>query len=180
MARTGAAPVAPRANADGRPPVGAPGIDILSAEEFAAVAETEIERTRSRGTPLSMLSIGVDRVDIESAADTAPDAAVVPALAKTCSGLLRATDVVGRVDEATVVVLLPGTSARSTLSIAERLRTAMAAFSAVDAAAKRRQATVSIGAVTTRTGRATYRALRSRADAKRDDARHRGGNRGEI
>lgn len=156
---------------------------VLHGAEFEVIASQEIARTRDCGRPLSLLSIGIDRIGHLLDA-LHPDQARVSdiplslrAFEQTCASQLRGSDVVGRVDETVFVALLPGVTTRGALSAAERLRVAIAAMDAPTSRGRWRRLTVSIGAVTTRTGRTSYQALRSRADAKRDDARNSGGNR---
>ncbi len=148
---------------------------ILPPLQFEEIADHEIERTRDHGPPLSLLSVGVDRIARAEGIAAVPLA--VRGFAKACSAPLRSTDFVGKVDSTTFVVLLPGTTAKAARSAAERLRTAIAATEIPTPDHQRRRITVSIGTVTTRTGRTSYAALRSRADAKRDDASSSGGNR---
>ncbi len=148
---------------------------ILDAEQFEQAANREIERTRDQGPPLSVLSIGIDRpVSLNGDAVTPAPPIAVRGFAVACAHLLRAADVVGRIDDGAFLLLLTNTSTIGALRAAERLRTAI---TRIDWPAPQRRITVSIGAVTTRTGRAAFHALRSRADAKRDDARQSGGNR---
>jgi len=132
---------------------------------------------RLQGQPLSLLSVSIDRYGGRRSGDLPPAALPVGKVVEVCAGLLRATDVIGRVDEKIFVALLPKTTSKGVLVIAERLRTAIAALDAPLASGRLQRGMASIGTATTRTGRTSYRALRSRADAKRDDARHLGGNR---
>jgi len=137
-------------------------------------ANLEIARTRDHRQPLSLLSIGIDR-DVDN--NNASSRLLLRRFSRACSGELRSDDVIGKVDAKTFVALLPGTPAKGALRTAERIRTAVAQMQAVASHGRSRNVTVSIGAVTTRTGRASYGQLRSRADAKRDDAMSSGGNR---
>ena len=67
------------------------------------------------------------------------------------------------------IALLPSVGARGVLRITERLRTAFATWDTARTVDGQKRCRISIGSVTSRTGRTTYSALRSRADAKRDD-----------
>lgn len=158
-------PAAPTAT-----PVQATPRSLLDAPAFEAAAAAHLALVRLDGRPLSLLSIGLDRAH----GDTGAHARFV----QTCLVVLRQQDVVGQVESARVLALLPDTPAVGARCAAERLRTAMAALDAP--AQPRRRLSVSVGIVTTRTGVTSCAALRSRADAKRDDARARGGNRVEA
>jgi diguanylate cyclase (GGDEF)-like protein len=151
-----------------------PQLVIVDAKIFEVAANRELARTRDHGAPLSLLSIRIDRAVAAGASDPATSPLLLRGLAAACAEELRATDLVGKVGASAFVVLLPDTSASGARSTAERLRTAVAAM---QWPAGRRRVTLSIGTVTTRTGKSAYRALRSRADAKREDARGSGGNR---
>ena len=158
--------------------VAAPSRRIFTSQHFEQIAEQEIERTRTLGRPLSLLSIGIDRIERAQGRLAVPLA--LRGFAKACSAPLRVTDLVGRVDGTSFVVLLPGSAAKAARGTAERLRTAIAAIEIRAPNQRQRRLTVSIGSVTTRTGRTSYRALRSRADAKREDACSSGGNRVSV
>ena len=149
----------------------------LNAEELEARATYEIELSRRLKKPLSMLSIGLDHGRPEAATDMDPADPVLPAFTELCSHLLRTADIIGCAEHSLLVALLPATTASGAQSAAERLRTAIAELGRTRAGNGARRVTASIGVVTTRTGVTSYRRLRSRADAKRDDARHLGGNR---
>lgn len=152
------------------PSYSSPGHRLLPHAEFEQIARMEIELTRSEGQPLSLMSIGIDRASKLRKAGIG--------YVEACASLFRNSDVVAKVDEKVLVALLTSTNIRGVLGAAERLRTAVAALQITSTGGKLpRRITVSIGTVTTRTGRTSYRALRSRADAKRDDAMTSGGNR---
>jgi diguanylate cyclase (GGDEF)-like protein len=154
-----------------------PLTNVLLNGELEKVADEEIERTRTRGQPLSLLSICIDRAASLQDVDDSPVAVALDRIIETCARQLRATDIVAPIDETALVALLPSVTSTGALRAAERLRTAVAALEPTALRDPPRRITVSIGAVTTRTGRTSYGAMRSRADAKRDDARSRGGNR---
>lgn len=148
-----------------------------SSEDLEGAVSAELELTRALKRPLSLLSIGVDRARglTRGASDGAHPA--LREFAEACAGQLRAADVIGRVDDELYIAILPGTHAVGAQCAAERLRTAIAALRLAADTTTARRLTASIGIATTRTGATSYRSLRSRADAKRDDARHLGGNR---
>ncbi|MGQ0528364.1 MAG: diguanylate cyclase [Panacagrimonas sp.] len=148
-----------------------------SSDDLEAAVRDELELTRTLKRPLSLLSIGVDRArGLTRSAWDARHPALIE-FADACARQLRATDVMGRVDDELYIALLPGTHAVGAQCAAERLRTAVAALRLAADSATTRRLTASIGIATTRTGVTSYQALRSRADARRDDARHLGGNR---
>jgi diguanylate cyclase (GGDEF)-like protein len=154
-----------------------PKSNVLFDGEIEKVADEEIERTRTRGQPLSLLSIRIDRAAVVLDVEDSAGAKALDRIIEACAEQLRATDVVAPIDETALVALLPSVTSSGARRAAERLRTAVAALETAVPRGLPRRITVSIGAVTTRTGRTSYGSLRSRADAKRDDASSRGGNR---
>lgn len=150
--------------------------NVLLDGEIEKIADEEIQRSRMRGQPLSLLSISIDRAASVLDVPDASRAEALDRIIEACSEQLRDSDVVAPIDETALVALLPSVTSLGALRAAERLRTAVAALETTPRGVPRR-ITVSIGAVTTRTGRTSYGSLRSRADAKRDDASSRGGNR---
>lgn len=148
---------------------------VLDRAAFEEAGRVALVQVRVTGMPCSLLSVSIDRLP---PADAAAAAWAFRQFVEGCSALLRADDLVGLVDRHHFEVLLPGALARHALRVAERLRAAMAVTGAGEAARARfPRLTLSIGIVTSRTGLSSYPALRSRADAKREDARQRGGNR---
>lgn len=154
-----------------------PNAKVLNQRQFEIITHREIERTRNQGPPLSLLSIRIDRSDSVTDDGSSSSQSALSEVADTCAKLLRTTDIVARVDDTALVALLPGALSTAAQRAAERLRTAIAAMEMPVLRRRFQHVTVSIGVVTTRTGRTSYRALRSRADAKRDDAKSSGGNR---
>lgn len=150
---------------------------LLNHLQFEELANRELARTRRHGHSLSLLSIGIDRNNGTGLGGPLSAALTQSGFSAGCAGLLRDADAVGRVNDTTFVALLPGVAAKGALRVAERLRTAIAAMETPATRGRFRRITASIGVVCTRTGRISYRALRSRADAKRDDAKNSGGNR---
>lgn len=150
---------------------------VLDAAGIEQAVEWECARTRASGIALSMLRLNLDRLKLDAGAPVISASGLFAesqAFARRLLDFVRADDFVGQLDDQGFIVLMPATPARGALRAAERLRTAIANSS--DGAAGR-GATVSIGTVTTRTGRAPYRTLRARADAKCEEASGRGGNR---
>ena len=150
---------------------------FLSQTQFEQIATQEIQRTRDEGRPLSLLSIGIDRVSSKQSSGSPPNTHALHGLAEACAGLLRGTDIIGWIDERAFIALLPATSTREAQRTAERLRTAVAGMKTPLSRGRSRRVTVSIGIVSSRTGLTSYHLLRSRADAKRSDAEGSGGNR---
>lgn len=144
---------------------------VLDRRGFMTAVQQALEQARGEGVPCSMLSVSIDRLDPE---DREAASQALRRVAETCAGLLRGNDRVGVLGFHGFGVLLPGTLSKGALQVAERLRAAIALQPTPVGAPC---FTVSIGTVTSRTGRSAYQALRSRAEAKRDDARERGGNR---
>lgn len=145
------------------------GREVLDARDIERAADRECAQTRRHGAPLSVLRLSIDRRK-RSAGAGKP----MRDFDDYLLGLLRTRDIVGRLDAQGYIVLLPGTAARSALRTAERLRTAISAW---EGGPEARGITVSIGVVTTRTGRAPFRTLRARAETKCEEALSNGGNR---
>lgn len=150
---------------------------VLEETQFEALAVRELERTSDGGRPLSLLAIGVDRVEDSLAEDDTLLKLLIRKFSQDGTCPLRAADSIGRSDATTFLVLLPDTPARGALRAAERLRTAIAELKLPFGRGKSRHITVSIGVVTTRTGRGAYGSLMARAAAKQDHAKDSGGNR---
>jgi diguanylate cyclase (GGDEF)-like protein len=145
---------------------------VLGRPEFEEAVCAALEHARGMGVPCSLLSIGVDRLD---QVDRTAGARALRRFAESCVAVLREGDRVGLIDRRRFAILLPGSLAKNALRVAERLRVALNTGNLESANEPR--FTVSIGVVTSRTGRSGYAALCSRANAKREDARQRGGNR---
>ena len=150
---------------------------ILEGAHFEALALREIERTRNGGRPLSLLGVGVDRFEDPHAGHDMLLNLLMRKFQQDGTCPLRASDIVGTGDATTFLVLLPEAPAKGALRVAERLRTAIADMRLPFRRGRARHITVSIGVVTTRTGRASYSSLRSRATSKQDHAKSSGGNR---
>lgn len=149
----------------------------LLPEQFEQITKRQLEATRQHRRPLSLLSIEIDSAKFVRPAGTPVSSRLRSGVALACIGQFLAADIVCRIDDRVFLVLLPDTTAREARAFAERLRSAVVRSQATLRARRFQRVTVSIGVVTTRTGRATYRVLRSRVDAKRDDATQRRGNR---
>ena len=150
---------------------------ILEGAQFEVLAVREIERTRDSARPLSLLAVGVDRFEDSHAGNETLLNRLIRKFNQDGTCPLRASDSIGKGDARTFLALLPETPAKDALRVAERLRTAIADMRLPFRRGRSRHITVSIGVVTTRTGRASYSSLTSRAAAKQDHARSCGGNR---
>jgi len=150
---------------------------IVSSHRFEELALVELERTQKQGTPLSILSIGIDGIRHGKGSNGQHAPRNLRGVAKACADRLRESDIVGRLNDRAFIALLPGVGTKGAACAAERLRTAIAADETLHAEGGRKRVTLSIGVVSTRTGRIGYEAFLSRARAKSDDARNEGGNR---
>ena len=144
-------------------------VAVVSLVQLADIAQPELLQTRRSGRPLSLLSIAVSCSGrpVEPSRETkSPFLEIFTTTCRNLACSLAYLSADGGLQE----ILLPSVGARGALRMAERLRTACNTWEAVETARGPRCCKVSIGSVTTRTGRTTYAAMRSRADAKRDDA----------
>lgn len=146
---------------------------------FEEQAEQALVRVRNEGRPLSLLSIELDRakdIPTGSGSDRRP-AMLTQDLPTVYAGILRPTDLVGRLSPGEYVVVLPRTDLKGALRVAERLRVSSADQSFRSARGTMSRATVSIGIATTRTAQTTTKKLWCRARGNRTQARVAGGNR---
>jgi diguanylate cyclase (GGDEF)-like protein len=101
----------------------------LNRRAFLDLGRRETERRRRHGQPLSLLMADLDH--FKAINDTYGHAAGDQALKdfyRTCTGLLRDTDSLGRLGGEEFAILLPETGAEGALVLAERLRAATEAI----------------------------------------------------
>jgi diguanylate cyclase (GGDEF)-like protein/PAS domain S-box-containing protein len=97
---------------------------------FFEAGEREVARYARQHEPLSLIALDVDH--FKAVNDTYGHAggdAVLKALTKTCTSLLRSVDTFGRLGGEEFCILLPSTDLLGAYLLAERLRTAIAATS---------------------------------------------------
>jgi diguanylate cyclase (GGDEF)-like protein len=100
---------------------------VLNRRGFEPVLERERARARREGTPLALLVIDVDHFKHVNDAHGHPAGdRVLARLAALLVRLSRASDVTARIGGDEFVVLLPSTAREGALSLAERVRQAVA------------------------------------------------------
>lgn len=127
----------------------------LNRRRFMELADTELERARRHGRPLTLMMMDIDhfkRIN-DTHGHAAGDAALV-AFTHCVGGLLRDADVFARLGGEEFAVLLPETAMPAALALAERLRVAVAELT-VDAPSGPFSMTVSTGLSATLDGRNT-------------------------
>ncbi|OPZ22079.1 MAG: putative diguanylate cyclase YdaM [candidate division BRC1 bacterium ADurb.BinA364] len=144
---------------------------------FIKTAEEELSRARRYRRPCSMLMLDIDH--FKKINDTfghdAGDRAL-KALTAACLAALRNTDHFGRLGGEEFAALLPETTGRAALDVAERLRLALANIR-VDSDSGTIQYTVSIGATELREGEDALEDMLKRADEALYEAKNTGRNR---
>jgi diguanylate cyclase (GGDEF)-like protein len=98
---------------------------------FMQIAALEFERAMRHDRPMAVVLIDVDhftRSNDRQGRDHGDPPCDQPliAIARTCQGLLRKTDVLARFGDAEFIVLLPETGQREAVRLAERMRNAVA------------------------------------------------------
>ncbi len=153
------------------PETGLPDAAFVSTFLTYALALTDRRRE-----PLSLLYIELDRLaairDLHGA-DFAHEA--MRKVSRTVSGVLRASDVIARLDDGRLAAVLPGASVQDALMIAESIRAAVAATGVANLAMP--VLTASIGVATYPDHAGNPIALRSSAAAALADARSQGRDR---
>ena len=168
----------PRRLPESEPPPTGSGVQrIVSPPRFLQIVQRALDRTREHRRPLSLMRIHIDRVGDPGLPEPAWTPLVLRGFAKACAQRLRQSDIVCRFDGTRFAVLLIDVATSGALCAAERLRTAVARDASPAAMGYARRIGLSIGVVSTRTGRISCAALLSRAQAKCDEAREQGGNR---
>lgn len=144
---------------------------------FAQRAEEELARARRHGRPTALLAIDADRFkSVNDAHGHAVGDAVLVALSRTVAGVLRPSDLFGRMGGEEFAVLLPETTLEGAELAAERLRAAIADIR-VPVGATALQFTVSLGVTEFTSGEADLKAAMERADKALYQAKLDGRNR---
>ena len=151
---------------------------LATRRHFLAAAERELGRSRREGCELSLLVFDVDHFkSINDGHGHAAGDAVLSHLARTVRGVLRDSDMAGRLGGEEFGVLLPHADAALALVIAERLRGAIAATAAPLPGGGELRFTVSVGVATLEPGDADLAAPLARADRAMYEAKRSGRNR---
>ncbi|WP_159445557.1 sensor domain-containing diguanylate cyclase [Oceanospirillum multiglobuliferum] len=139
--------------------------NLPNRRQFMERLGVEFSRSNRYGTPLSLLMIDIDhfkKVNDQYGHAVGDD--VLRLLAKTCLGLLRDTDIAGRLGGEEFAVVLPQTDQAQALQVAERMLQTLAALELELADQKILKFTVSIGVATFTEQDNSADALLSRAD----------------
>jgi diguanylate cyclase (GGDEF)-like protein/PAS domain S-box-containing protein len=150
---------------------------LASRRHFLAAAERELGRSRRERCELSLLVFDVDHFkSINDRHGHAAGDAVLVGLARAARGVLRDSDMAGRLGGEEFGVLLPRADDALARGIAERLRQAIAAVRAPLPGGGELHFTVSVGVATLEPGDADLAALLARADAAMYRAKRAGRN----
>ena len=150
---------------------------VANRRHFFGKAESELQRSRRYGRPLSALMLDLDH--FKSVNDTyGHDAGdkVLMAVSDMVAGRLRDVDLLGRLGGEEFAVLFPETGQDQATQVAERIREAVEA-ARVDVGGKDIGVTVSIGVVTLAEEDSGVDALMRRADKAMYTAKETGRNR---
>lgn len=150
------------------------GSTILAA--FLSFAQAQ---SRRRHEPLSLMEVAVDRLDSirELLGDELAEAAIERVI-RAIKATVRASDVVARLEEGRIAVLLPNAPAENALNVAESIRASIARAGA--ASTTMPTLTASIGVATYPEHAHDVATLRAAASSTLTRAREQGHNRIDI
>jgi diguanylate cyclase (GGDEF)-like protein len=144
---------------------------------FERALEQALAYVRRYKTPAALVYVDLDRFKpINDRHGHAAGDAVLTSLARTARGVLRDSDMAGRLGGEEFGLLLPHADDALARGIAERLRQAIAAVAAPLPGGGELHFTVSVGAATLEPGDADLAALLARADAAMYQAKRAGRN----
>lgn len=144
---------------------------------FLELAEQEFARLHRYGNAMSLLMLDLDYFKrINDAHGHAVGDLVLKKLVKTCTGILRTVDVLGRLGGEEFAVMLPETAAGHALEVAERLRDAIAGTEIASANTPAFHFTASIGVASADENDASVDEIIKRADQALYKAKHAGRN----
>lgn len=145
---------------------------VKNRRAFLLSLETEVDRARRYGQPLSLIMLDIDHFKLVNDAYGHPIGDdVLKTFAKICKSVLRSHDVIGRLGGEEFAVVLPQTTATIAKCVAEKIRLAVGDVP-IETAAGHITITVSlgltqlqaddhqVGTLITRADRALYRAKR--------------------
>ncbi|GAA3588420.1 GGDEF domain-containing protein [Amycolatopsis ultiminotia] len=120
---------------------------LLNAASWRALADHELKRARTMGTPLGILLVDVDRFNSVNTVHGVPVAdGVLRAVGTALRAAVRSDDLCGRFGGDEFVVMLPGSDVSGVLAVADRIRARVADTEIEAVAGEPLHITVSIGA----------------------------------
>jgi diguanylate cyclase (GGDEF)-like protein/PAS domain S-box-containing protein len=138
---------------------------ICNRRYFLACAEKEMERCQRHGTALSFLMLDIDHFKrVNDAYGHAVGDLALQAVAKSCAGLLRSSDSIGRLGGEEFAMLLVESNIDQACIAAERLRQQVEAIALTTADGQSVSLRVSIGVTERRMESDTLSAMMVRAD----------------
>jgi diguanylate cyclase (GGDEF)-like protein len=150
---------------------------MANRRHFLDLAEREMQRARRYDRPMTVAIFDVDLFKrINDGFGHAIGDDVLRAIATAAAGILRESDLAGRLGGEEFGVMLPETDLTGAIDLAERLRAAVAA-TCIQANGNPLSATISIGVAALEEGDASIDALFARADAALYRAKDSGRNR---
>jgi two-component system cell cycle response regulator len=157
-----------------------PLTSLLNRRAFLASLDLELERSRRLAYPVSVLLLDIDHFkQLNDRYGHAFGDAVLAAFGGSLTRLLRKVDLIARWGGEEFVATLSGTDARGAETVAERLRSAVAAIELRAADGSKVGVTASFGVATWNRSEGRD-SLIDRADRAMYDAKHSGRNRVRI
>ena len=151
---------------------------VANRRQFYSRMAREFERAQRYARPLSVIMIDIDffkRVN-DSYGHAAGDE-VLRAISARCAGVIRESDLLGRVGGEEFCVMLPETAEDAACIVAEDLRDIIARTAIPTAQGDPVQVTASFGVATRQQAHASFESLLSRADSALYAAKQAGRNR---
>lgn len=153
-----------------------PITEVANRRYFERLAEAELERARERAQALALLAFDIDQLaELNEAHGPALVEEILRGVAQCARAGLRQVDTLARIGSEGFVALLPETDLATAMSVAERLRTAIAAQT-FDHRGQPLKVTVSIGVADLQAHNRHIDELLKRANAALYQARQGGGD----
>lgn len=149
---------------------------VSSRAHFFEIAESEVVRAERHGRALSVVMLDADyfkRIN-DTAGHQAGDE-VLKRIAGEAKKVLRTSDTVARLGGEEFILMLPSTTAREAIMVADRLRVAVER-ARIDTAVGQLKATVSLGVASLSQANPTLQSLLAAADRALYDAKRAGRN----
>jgi diguanylate cyclase (GGDEF)-like protein len=153
---------------------------LPNRRHLLTVAHEELRRTRGSGDAFSLVALDLDHFKrINDTWGHHAGDVVLQRVAHACRTVLRPGDRIGRTGGEEFTVLLPSTSSRDALTVADRLRIAVEAIDCTDIDPSLR-VTISLGVAEWSDADGTLDRITARADEALYRAKERGRNRVEL